>query len=175
MILRCIDVILWESEIIFSGCMTAQSILMPHASWILGIINMEERVSVQLEASRQVLLCKLPSLTTQSGSFSTRPPPPTVSLCCLVRFATSSMRRSWTSWHPWIVFRSSSLGASAERAAGVCWRWTRSYLDEVEVLPQDLPRRLQLHAQGILGIYFWESSKRHLFFKFDLFDWVFMR
>ena len=41
--------------------------------------------------------------------------------------------------------RSSSLGASAERAAWVCWRRTRSYLDEVEVLPQDLPLHLQLH------------------------------
>ena len=49
--------------------------------------------------------------------------------------------------------RSSSLGASAERAAGVCWRRTRSYLDEVEVLPQDLPRRLQLHyEQGLITI-----------------------
>ena len=50
--------------------------------------------------------------------------------------------------------RSLSLDASAEMAAGVRWRRTRSYLDKAEVLPQDLPRRLQLHAQGILGIYF---------------------
>ena len=53
-----------------------------------------------------------------------------------------------------LKLRSLSLGAFAERAAGVCWRRTRSYLDEVEVLPQDLPRRLQLHLLLEEPIYF---------------------
>ena len=104
---------------------------------------MEERVSVQLEASRHPLQTLLLDHTIRFVQH-----PASFTDCVVVLLSKLLEVMTLLIEYTRSSLRSLSLGASAEREAGVCWRWTRSYLDEVEVLPQDLPRRLQLH-QGI--------------------------